>query len=310
MKFVVLGESLVDVATGRATSQTSTPGGSPMNVAVGLRRLDQDVTLVTHIGADEHGASIRDHLGRNGVVILSDPDGGGSATSVAEAVVHADGSATYEFSITWDIQTVLAEAREAVAAAAAVHCGSIATHLRPGSEDAHELFRSARSNALTSYDPNCRPSIIGDAETARIEVERFVAESDVIKASDEDVRWLYPGKDYREVASSWLASGALLVVITRGEDGAWCQDADGVAVDVRGTRVDVVDTVGAGDSFMAALLFGLAERGLLGADKGRILGLGAGELTAIIRQAISASALTCTRPGANPPTRARLLAAR
>ena len=310
MTFVVLGESLVDVATGRATSQTSTPGGSPMNVAVGLRRLDQDVTLVTHIGADEHGSSIRDHLGRNGVVILADPDGSGSATSVAEAVVHTDGSASYEFSVTWDIHTVLAEAREAVAATAAVHCGSIATHLQPGSGDVHELFRSARSTALTSYDPNCRPSIIGDAATARIEVERFVAESDVIKVSDEDVRWLYPGKDYRELASSWLASGALLVVITRGEDGAWCQNASGLAVDVPGTRVDVVDTVGAGDSFMAALLYGLAERGLLGADKGGISNLNADDLMTIIRQAISASALTCTRPGADPPTRATLLVAR
>lgn len=308
MTFVVFGESLVDVATGPTITATSTPGGSPMNVAVGLKRLDQEVTLVTHIGEDDAGAAIRDHLRRNGVAILADP-ASASPTSIAHASIQADGSASYEFSITWDIDPVQDPAREAVAAALAVHCGSIATHLQPGSDEVHRHFRNARSHALTSYDPNCRPSIIGDAAEAVIDVERFVAESDVIKASEEDIQWLYPGSDYREVAAAWLASGAALVVITRGGDGAWCKDADGAVVDVPGIRVNVIDTLGAGDSFMAALLFGLAERGLVGPGTSRISGLGESELAVIIRQAVRASALTCTRPGADPPTRVELLAA-
>lgn len=308
MSFVVFGESLVDIASGPTITATSTPGGSPMNVAVGLSRLDQDVTLVTHLGDDAAGHKILNYLRHNGVAVVADAESD-FPTSVARASIQTDGSASYDFGITWDIAGILAEAAQRVAGALAVHCGSIATHLHPGSEEVYQHFRNARSHALTSYDPNCRPSIIGSAFGARVEVERFAAASDVIKASEEDIQWLYPGSDYQHVAQRWLESGALLVVVTRGADGAWCQDSTGRVVDVPGVRVNVIDTVGAGDSFMAALLFGLSERGLVGArGKARITGLDRNELAAVISQAVRASSVTCTRAGANPPTRAELLA--
>ena len=133
-------------------------------------------------------------------------------------------------------------------------------------------------------------------------VHELLAVADVVKASDEDVAWLEPDKTPEEVAASWLSHGPALVVITRGGDGALASGRASGAVSRPGVAVDVVDTVGAGDSFMSALLAGLARRDLLGADRREALrSLTAADVGALLDEAVAASAITCSRAGADPP---------
>jgi fructokinase len=160
-----------------------------------------------------------------------------------------------------------------------------------------------------SYDPNARPVLMGDAGPARERVERFVAAADVVKVSDEDLLWLTPGADPADVAQDWLALGPGLVVVTRGGEGATGVCAAGL-VDVPAPRIGVVDTVGAGDAFMSGLLDALAGADLLGSERSAALrAIPQERLEAAVRRAIRVAAITCTRPGADPPTRAELVAA-
>ena len=171
-----------------------------------------------------------------------------------------------------------------------------------------ELVRRARGRLTVSYDPNARPVLMGNAGPARERVERFVAAADVVKVSDEDLAWLAPSSDPADVAQDWLALGPALVVVTRGGDGATGVCAAG-RVDVPAPRIQVVDTVGAGDAFMAGLLDALARAGLLGAERSEALhGISTEALTVAARRAARVAAITCTRPGADPPTRAELVA--
>ena len=150
---------------------------------------------------------------------------------------------------------------------------------------------------------------MGDAGPARERVERFVAAADVVKVSDEDLAWLAPGTDPAEVAQAWLGLGPALVVVTRGGEGATGICAAG-RVDVSAPQIAVVDTVGAGDAFMAGLLDALAGADLLGGDRpGALRGIPRDALAAAVRRATRVAAITCTRPGADPPTRAELAAA-
>lgn len=308
MTFTVLGEALIDISSGPLVKSSASPGGSPLNVAVGLARLGQEVALLTHIGDDVQGELLRTHLRDNGVRTVA----GSSSpfpTSVARAHINADGSAHYEFDITWNIPTESPDATDFLSAAQAVHTGSLATQLAPGKETVYEYYKASRSHALTSYDPNCRPSIVKQAAVARLEVERFVGQSDIVKASDEDIKWLYPGTPYRKITEKWLQLGASLILITRGDEGVWSHNASGQTVDLPATQINVIDTVGAGDAFMAATLFGLAERSLLGANgKEEIRDMSRKDLIPIIQQAARAAAITCTRSGSNPPTLSELLA--
>jgi fructokinase len=183
--------------------------------------------------------------------------------------------------------------------------------LRPGSEQVLKAVQHAHPRATISYDPNCRPSIITDPEYARAEAETFVRLADVVKASDEDLQWLYPDLDPLDAARNWLsiggaAGGPAVVVVTRGAHGAWAVNAAGEAqAPVPPTAV--VDTVGAGDSFMAALLSALVDRELDGAQRRDALrSLSVEELAGVLRYAAKAAALTVSRAGANPPHRAEL----
>lgn len=298
--FAVIGEALVDVVR-RAGEPSSVrhPGGSPANVAVGLARLGGQVRLATCLGQDADGELLRDHLSANAVeVVAGSPAAVGS--SVAEATVGADGAASYDFRIDWrpDEEAV----REACAGVACVHTGSIAAVLPPGSEVVRRALIDARENATTSYDPNCRPALMGHPAAVAPLVESLVSLCDVVKASDEDLRWLYPGRDPRDVARVWLGLGPALVAVTLGGEGCYGVVGAGTT-SLPAVPVSVVDTVGAGDSFMAGILDGLRRRGLLGREHADSLRrLSVDDLGAVLGRAARIAAITCSRPGADPPT--------
>ena len=305
---LVVGESILDVihdagSGGAGPDRRELPGGSPANVAVGLARLGHDVGLWTSLGSDTAGQLLREHLEGNGIRL---PAPAGGTTSKALAHLQPDGSARYDFDVTWpQWEGRLAAAEEGEH----VHTGSIAALLQPGAAEVQDLLLRRRSSATTSYDPNVRPALLGPADACRPHVERLVATSDVVKASDEDLLWLHPGREPLDVAREWMAEGPALVVVTRGGDGCLAVTATG-DVAVPSVPVDVVDTVGAGDSFMAALLDALSRAGVLGGEvRDSFSRLPGQDVAQALRWAAAAAAITCGRPGADPPTTAELRAA-
>ncbi|MDH6142755.1 MULTISPECIES: carbohydrate kinase family protein [Kitasatospora] len=313
---LVIGEALTDILAGPDGRRSAVPGGSPANVALGLARLGHPVRLATRVGGDAYGLALRRHLGESGV-LLTDGSVVDAATSTATAVLDADGAADYRFDVSWILPPAATDPA-ATGPVAHLHTGSIAALLAPGAAQVLTAVRAARPGATVSYDPNLRPALLGTAAQERPRVEELVALSDVAKASEEDLGWLYPGHDAAAVAARWARTGPSLVVLTLGAGGARAFWRHG-SHRVRPTPVDVVDTVGAGDAFMAGLLGGLLRAGLLGGGAGERVfardelraATGADRLPAKVVDSLAlaarTAALTCTRPGADPPTRAELL---
>ncbi|GAB3652515.1 carbohydrate kinase family protein [Glycomyces tarimensis] len=299
----VVGEALLDlVSDDEPRDFAARPGGSPANVAVGLARLDDRVTLATCLGDDLPGRLVGDHLRDSGVTVERLP-AATAATSLALASIAEDGSADYSFHLAWDPTAV----PELDPDCRCVHTGSLATALEPGAAVVEGALERARRRGVTvSYDPNIRPILLGDREVERRRVERQVSGSDIVKASAEDVDWLYPGEDPHAVARKWVSTGPALVVLTRDSDGACALTASTEAA-VTARPVTVRDTVGAGDAFTAGLLDALLRADLLGAvRRERLAGVGSAELAELIGFAALVAAKTCERTGANPPTRAEL----
>ncbi|MFI6586838.1 carbohydrate kinase [Embleya sp. NPDC050493] len=296
----VIGEALIDLVSVRGGDPVAHPGGSPANVAVGLGRLGAPVHLITRYGADPHGELLAAHLAASAVEVAPQSRSTGR-TSVARADLDAAGAATYTFDIVWE----LPDAVGVPAGTRCVHTGSIAATLAPGADPVRRVLAAehARAQAVVSYDPNCRPSLMGDPGPARERIESLVALSDVVKVSDEDLEWLHPGRDFADVADAWLALGPGLVVVTRGAEGSYGVCPAGRA-SAPARAVRVVDTVGAGDAYTAGLLDALRRRGLL--DPAGIRRLDPATLGALLADASLVAALTCSRAGANPPTEAEL----
>jgi fructokinase len=304
--FVVIGEALVDLVGQRGSrTMVAHPGGSPANVALGLARLGDSVTLMTRLGKDAFGEMISTHLQSNGVQVDPGPDDG-VKTSLAVASLAA-GVATYDFRIEWDIGRLAPLPVET----RCLHTGSLATVLTPGRADVEDLMEREhqRGRVTVSYDPNVRPALLGTPEEARPDIERLVAISDVVKVSDEDLQWLYPDRPDEDVARDWLGLGPALVIITRGGKGVYAVTA-GLELRRPATPVDLVDTVGAGDSFTSGLLDGLRRADLLGgARRKALVAIDESSLVSILDEASLVAAITCSRPGANPPTKAEVEAA-
>ncbi len=299
---LVAGEALVDIVRRPDGSVAEHVGGSPLNVAIGLARLGHPVELATHVADDRHGRLILDHLRADDVALVP---GSVSAqrTTTATAILDDRGSATYEFDIEWRLdQPMPGEFGH-------FHTGSIAASLQPGAERVREVMLGARRSATISFDPNCRPSLIGSSQDARAPLEQLIGLSDVVKASDEDIAWLYgDGADVAEVLRLWARLGPSVLVATLGAKGALVHFAGGETRDVPVRSITVVDTVGAGDSFQSGLLSGLLDAGLIG-DPGartRLGDAGPDEVMPAVERAIAASAITVSRAGAWPPTRAEL----
>lgn len=297
---LVVGEALVDIVERLDGSRTEHPGGSPANVALGLARLGHAVDLLTRIGGDERGRAVREHLESSGVRLAAGsitPD----PTSTAAAAIDADGVASYVFDLDWRLPS-----HPSLEGYKALHTGSIAAFLEPGGEEVLALVREAHDRLTVTYDPNARPVLMGAADAARRRVEEIVALAHVVKVSDEDLAWLAPGEDPLAVARAWRTLGPAIVVVTRGGQGTVAVTA-GHEVDLPSAAVAVVDTVGAGDSFMGALLDHLATHDLLGAEAlPRLRAMPEADLRAMLEHAVVVAGITCSRAGADPPTRAEL----
>jgi len=296
---LVVGEALVDVVERVDGTRSTHPGGSPANVAIGLARLGRDAELLCFIGDDANADIVRDHVEASGVHLVP---GSQSAphTSVATAHLDDDGAATYDFDLTWAIDSAAAPRDEPLV----VHTGSIAAVIEPGASDVALLVNKARNDATITYDPNVRPSLMGSPDQARPAIEVLVALADVVKVSDEDLGWLYPDVDPDATAQSWAASGGpAIVVLTRGGSGASAFLADGRTCSVKAPKVEVADTVGAGDSFMAGLIDGLWYFRLLGATRrDKLRSIEDSTLEQILMRCARIASITVSRPGANPPT--------
>ncbi|ANJ26121.1 PfkB family carbohydrate kinase [Agromyces aureus] len=297
---LVVGEALVDIVHRADGSIDESPGGSPANVALALGRLGRSPRLLTSIGDDAHGRAVRAWLAASDVAVQGPA---AVRTSTASARLDAQGAATYGFDLDWRIEAA------GVAPADALHVGSIAATLDPGATTVGDLVDRHRGRALITYDPNIRPSLIDDRDSVRRQVLSLIERAVVIKASDEDVAWLHPGEDIADVARRWSRSGPALVVVTMGSSGCLAV-APSFELRVPVVKVDVVDTVGAGDTFMACLIDGLLSEGACGADwQAALASLGVEHLTALLHRSALAAAITVSRPGADPPTRAELLPA-
>ena len=300
---LVIGEALVDIVGNGSgkngkNSSLATPGGSPANVAVGLARLGVPTQLVTRFGTDPYGDQLGAHLFGNGVQLAPGSVDPNFRTSTATATLDSHGVASYQFDITWE-PPKLALSR----GCPAVHTGSIATVLEPGANAIRDFLGALVDQPVTvTLDPNARPTITPDPVTTWSAVRALAALSDLVKLSDEDCEFLRPGLSPDEIAAELLTvDRTRCVVITLGGEGA-LGVSRAARVEVSAPAIEVIDTVGAGDSFMSALIAGLHARGLLGAV--RLEGLDEKNLREVVDYAVRAAAITCTRHGADPPTAA------
>ncbi|MFB8219378.1 carbohydrate kinase family protein [Streptomyces anulatus] len=293
-ELLVVGECVADIVRLPDQAARVHPGGSPANVAYGLARLGHRAVLLTQLGPDGNGRLIREHLASGGVDVRT--DGSTAPTPSAAVTLDGAGQASYAFDVSWTLAPVAVEP-----APAHVHTGSIGAVTEPGATTVLDMVRAARATATVSYDPNVRPALMGDHAAAVRRVEECVGLSDLVKASDEDLEWLYPGEDPERVAARWLGRGPAAVLVTRGGAGALAV-LPGGPITVQAPAVDVVDTVGAGDAFMSGTLHALAAHGLLGPGaRDRLHAVDRDTVTDVLRHAVASAAVTVSRAGANPP---------
>ena len=304
--FLVCGEALFDIFVAGQRSGglalDARPGGSPYNVAIGLARLGQPVEFFTGLADDVLGRRLlsfmrAEGIGLNHAVKSLHP------TAFSLVDLDAEGVPAYAFYPETPAYSAVgvADLPQLAAGIAGVHIGSIATVLEPIGEALAQLAARECRDRLVSYDPNVRLTVVPDPAVWRRRVEILVKSVHLLKISSEDLDLLYPGRSHDEAARAWLAQGVRLVVITRGGDGAaaWTRSS---RVDLAGRAIEVVDTVGAGDSYQAALLTGLAEAGRLAPAS--LDDLTEDSLRGLLTFAAEAAAVTCTRRGADLPHRA------
>ena len=306
--FVVAGEALMDVFTG-ATTPTGIAldariGGSPLNVAFGLARMGQRVAFLGGISDGELGNRLADALRAEGVS-LDAVHRSAAPTTLSLIGVDARGVPEYAFYGTGaaDRTLPLAALQRMPGDARLLHVGSYTMVVGETAATQRALIDQVRGRAVVSYDPNLRLNVEPDLAVWRATLEWMLPRTDVLKLSDEDLGLLYPGIDPAAFAADCLGKGAGLVALTRGGKGAFAWHASGIC-NVPPVPVDVIDTVGAGDTFQAALLTRLDELGAL--SPAGVRGMAAGTLLDAMRFASEAAAITCSRRGADLPRRAEL----
>jgi fructokinase len=311
---VSCGEALIDfmpIDIDGAPAFRPFPGGSPFNVAIGLGRLGAPAGFLSRISTDFFGDLLSDTLAKNGVdqrYVKRAPD---PSTLGFVSHPHEGGEPQYAFFANGAADRSMTERDLPPALDDSVTClhiglGAISATQEPAATAFETLLRRESKRRVLTFDPNVRPGLIKDREASRRRLESWVALCDIIKVSRADLDWLYPGRDVEESAKAWRNLGPTLIVMTLGTDGAMALTGEG-RVAVPGRKVTVVDTVGAGDSFHSALLAGLNDRGALTRD--RLPRLEPEALTALLNRATRAAAITCSRAGADPPTKAELEAA-
>ena len=289
MSVWVCGEVLIDELPSGAVV-----GGGPANTAKALARLGHEVAFIDGISTDAYGVKARAELAADGVnlslAMTSD-----LPTAVAVVTLAADGGASYVFKLdktaTFDFNSSWLPDPSRYKPQA-LHIGTLATLVQPGADVLFDWALACADFAPVVFDPNIRPQVMSDRDKYVALVEKWIGISSVVKLSDDDFEWLYPGKSPESIAEQWLQDGVALVVMTRGADGLIGYTSDGV-VEVAGEKVNVVDTVGAGDTVGAIVVQGLITDGLLNM-RGSVL-------KDVLHRAAVAAAITCSRAGAQPP---------
>ena len=294
----VCGEVLIDLIP-RGEKKVAIVGGGPANTAKALALLGFDSYFIDGISTDAYGAKAKAELLYDGVNLkyahftdkpTCTADVSLDAAGVASYVFTIDGSATFDFSHDWLPDPL--EIKPAV-----LQIGTLATIVEPAATILLEWATKVAKIAPIVFDPNIRSSVVSDRAKYQAAVARWIAISAVIKVSEDDLAWLYPDRDQLDVAAQWLGEGAALVIITKGSYGLIGITAQG-SVTVPGVKVEVADTVGAGDTVGAVVVEAIVERGL-STLHGEVL-------REVLTRAAKAASITCSRAGANPPTRAEI----
>lgn len=299
---VTCGEALIDMlprngADGAAVFQPFA-GGSVFNVAIGLGRLGVPTGFFGGLSTDFFGTTLREALEKSRVDVsfanLSD-----RPTTLA-FVTLIEGQARYAFFDEHSAGRMLTDADLPAfpAALRALHFGSFSLAAEPCGSAYETLARREHLSRVISLDPNIRPTLIKNRDAHIARIERLVELADIVKLSEDDLAWLAPGAAFDEFAGAWLERGAKLVIMTRGVEGAVARSRR-VAVSVPSVKVTVADTIGAGDSFSAALMARLDQHELL--TKSAVATLKEPQVADALAYAAKAASITCSRPGADPP---------
>jgi len=294
MSIWVCGEVLIDLIPGADGVRVPHVGGGPANTAKALARLGLDAHFIDGISTDKYGVAARKELLDDEVKLdlaLTSDKPTCLATVTLDSYGGAsyefliDGTATFDFSLDWLPDPSRYKPQ-------VLHIGTLVTVIEPGADVLYDWAIRVAEFAPIIYDPNIRPSVMGNRDKYQASVEKWAAISSVIKVSDDDMKWLYPDVEYSDVAKRWVTEGAALVVVTRGSQGLIGFTADG-AVEVPGVKIEVADTVGAGDTVGAILVEAMIEKGLEN--------LTGDILKATLHRAAVAAGITCSRKGAQPP---------
>jgi fructokinase len=297
------GDALIDFlpvksADGRDAA-VPVVGGSCFNIAVGMARLGAPAGFVGGISTDLFGRMIADHASASGVDLRYATRGDHQTTLAF--VRHVAGEPQYAFydeataSRNWTYRHGSIPFDEIEA----IHVGSTTLTNESGAAEALAMVEDARASVTIAFDPNCRPNLVRDRRRYVDQMDVFAARADIVRMSDVDFEFLYGGSDHAGKATSLLGAGTSLVVITRGTKGAQAWHNQAGLVDVTAPAVDVVDTIGAGDSFQAALLFALRAIGRV--ERVRLAQATSEELARALSFAAACAAITCGRAGADPP---------
>ncbi|KOX20062.1 hypothetical protein ADK67_31400 [Saccharothrix sp. NRRL B-16348] len=297
---IVGGEALVDLVPDRVGGYRPIPGGSPANTAVGLGRLGTQTALLARLADDHLGALVRAHLETSNVD-LRYASASTAPTTLAVVDVDQHGVADYSFYIDgcadggWQPTDLPAT----LAPDAALHVGgSFALAVEPMAATFETLLSREHPHRVITLDPNIRPVLISDPTTVRARLRRWLGMVDIVKVSADDLRWIAPDRTLADVVAEWHEHGIALVVVTRGAEGVYASGPTG-HVELPALPVDIVDTVGAGDAFMAGLLAAFDRNDLL--TRTNLTTLTHAELTDTLAYAQRVAAITCTRPGADSP---------
>jgi fructokinase len=307
---ICCGEALIDfvpVSMDGAPAYRPLPGGSPFNVAVGLGRLGAPTGFLSRLSTDFFGDLLVETLVRNGVDCrhvkrTTDP------STLAFVSQPGSGEPQYAFFSNGAADRCIAEhdlppTFDDAVTALHLSLGAITLMTDPAANTFEALLRREAKHRVIVFDPNIRAGLIADRLAYCRRLEALIGICDLVKVSRADLEWLYPERPIEASAEAWRGLGPRLVVVTLGAEGAMAL-MGGEKVAVPGRKVKVVDTVGAGDSFHAALVAGLHDQGALTIDG--LPKLKPEALQGLLNRATAAAAITCNRAGANPPTRAEL----
>ncbi len=314
---VVIGEALIDlISKGNTGSYQAVVGGANANVALALAVREEKQIFLGRISSDGFGQQIRNHLAKGGVN-LDYSVSAKEQTTLAVATIDDAGVASYSFYTKdtadwgWTKEELPALSKLSELDAKAVQYGCLGMAIGPGNKVIEAwLSQIFATDAITlSHDLNIRPALGFDRVTERNRVEKLNQISHIIKASDADIEWLYdlsPGSSLDSIATEW--SKGKLVIVTKGSAGVSLY-RDGNKIDVPGQKVELVDTVGAGDTFMASFLAELNFRGALGSNPAsKLLDLSDEQLIEVARISNAAAAIVCERTGCQPPTKQEIAA--